>query len=511
MDTLCSVELESRDRFFNQDAGEVDFGDDLLSSNDKERGVELYGLMKAIAGSRLIGYRDKVSLSDIYLDHHEVTPNSLFAAVKGSKSDGHDFIDDAIDRGASSILLSEERDLRVPQLVVPEASIRQEVARAASIVYGAPSNEIKVIGVTGTNGKTTVVHVLSQVLETLDQPCGELGTLWGRLTTPEAPELQRQLRDFVTHGKRYAAIEVSSIALDRHRTDFVNFETAIFTNLSQDHLDVHGSMENYFQAKLKLFRDRATTKRAVVFSSDPYGQRVLREADVPLRAVGMEDVEGYRLSGDGTEFTYRGRKFRSPLVGVHNLANLLLVVATLEGLGFALDEISEALEDAGEPKGRLEFIDEGQDFDLVVDYAHTPAAMKAVLEALSLRLSTGARLITVFGCGGDRDRYKRPEMGRVASTLSAHVVITNDNPRSEDPKDIAREIASGVVPGSHVETVLDRKDAIQRAVSVARSGDVVLVAGKGHERRQIIKDQEIAFDDTEVAREVLRSYLGVKE
>ncbi len=509
MATLCSVELESRDRFFYLGAGKVDFGEDLLSSNDRKRGVELSGLKQAIVGSRLIGYRDEVFLSDIYLDHREVTPNSIFAAVRGSKSDGRDFIDEAIVRGASAILLSEERSSSVPLLVVPEDSIRREIARAAAIVYGNPSEAIKVIGVTGTNGKTTVVHVLSQALETLGHPCGELGTLWGRLTTPEAPELQRQLREFVNAGKRYAAIEVSSIALDRHRTDFVNFETAIFTNLSQDHLDVHGSMENYYQAKLKLFRDRTTTKRAVVFASDPYGQRVLREAEVPLRAVGMEDVEGYRLSGQGTEFTYKGRKFRSPLVGVHNLANLLVVVATLEGLGFNLDEISRALEGAGEPKGRLEFIDEGQNFDVVIDYAHTPAAMKAVLEALSLRLSTGARLITVFGCGGDRDRYKRPEMGRVASTLSAHVVITNDNPRSEDPRDIAVEIASGVVPGSHIETVLDRRDAMARAISVARPGDVVLIAGKGHERRQIIKDEEIAFDDTEVAREILRSYLGV--
>jgi len=507
MATLCSVELEGRERFYLEEADGFDLGDVLLSSDDRSRGIDLKSLQKAVPNSRLLGGGEDLFLREIYLDHHEVTPNSIFAAVRGDRRDGHNYIDEAISRGATAILLSDERKLSVPQLVVPESHVRREVARAASLIYGEPSKELRVIGVTGTNGKTTVVHLLSQALEHLGERCGELGTLWGRLTTPEAPQLQRRLREFISEGKRFGAIEVSSIALDRHRTDFVRFEIAIFTNLSQDHLDVHGSMENYYQAKLKLFLDPSSVKEAVIYSSDPYGQRVIREANVPLRPVGMQDVEGYRLSGEGTEFTYRGRKFHSPLVGVHNLANLLVVVATLEGLGFGLDEIAESLEDAGEPKGRLEFIDEGQPFDVVIDYAHTPAAMKAVLEALSLRLEVGGRLITVFGCGGDRDRYKRPEMGRVASTLSAHVVITNDNPRSEDPSEIAAEVRSGVVPGAEVETVLDRREAIARAIRLARPGDVVLIAGKGHERRQIIKDEEIAFDDTEVARTIVLSHL----
>lgn len=511
MATSSSVRSVGWSRCRRRRPGHSIFGDGLSVGESSRAGfVELVELQGKIPDSEVIHAGEMTYLEDISIDHHEVRRNSLFCAVRGSHSNGEDFARLAVESGATAVMTSTPLDLGVPQIIVPEGAMRREVARASSEIFHHPSSDIRVIGVTGTNGKTTVVHLLSQALSRLGSSCRELGTLWGRLTTPEAPDLNRQLRTFVDQGAQFCAMEVSSIALEMHRVDFVDFEVAIFTNLSQDHMDIHGSMERYFNAKAQLFQPELARK-AVVYSEGEYGKRLLRESAIPSREVSLSALQQYSVQREGVSFTLEGVEFEVPLIGLHNLANVLCTIGTLVELDYELTEIAQVLASVEEPQGRIEFINEGQPFDVVIDYAHTPAALEAVLEALKVRLDKGARMITVFGCGGDRDRQKRPEMGRVASILSDVVVVTNDNPRSEDPELIAKEIRDGMAHGVDSRSVLDRRGAIRSAVHFARAGDVVLIAGKGHEKKQVIAGREIPFDDVEVTRAILRDVLGKRD
>lgn len=467
-----------------------------------EEVVTLDDLSAAIPRVRVIGRTEGRRTSGIEIDHRFITPGDIFAALPGAVTDGRFFIREALAAGASAVLTPVEVPFDIPQFVVEANRLRHEVARVASLLNGQPSKRLGVIGVTGTNGKTTVVHLLSQALGTMGHICREIGTLWGRLTTPEAPTLQGQLRRFVDEGAEFAAIEVSSIALDMCRTDFVDFDITIFTNLSQDHLDIHGDMERYFAAKSKLF---ATPVRhgSVINRDDAYGRRLLESLRTPEAGIGLSDISSLELSSDGMRFEYRGVGFAVPLIGAHNLENVMSAVRALELLNFDLPAIADSLREVEEPRGRLEFIECGQPFSVVVDYAHTPAALEAVLQAVRLKVEGDGRLTVLFGCGGDRDSLKRPEMGRVAGERADLIVVANDNPRSEDPEAIAAEVVAGIPVGSAFEVILDRRLAIRRAISLARPGDVVVIAGKGHEQRQIVDGHDLAFDDAAVAREAL--------
>jgi UDP-N-acetylmuramoyl-L-alanyl-D-glutamate--2,6-diaminopimelate ligase len=407
---------------------------------------------------------------------------------------------------------------------------RLSLAELSAIFYRHPSRELTLVGVTGTNGKTTCTYLLSAIFEAADMPCGRIGTVSVRVggvesvashTTPEASELQRQLREMVTAGDQACAMEVSSHALVLERVAYLDFKAALFTNLTRDHLDFHGDMQHYFEAKRRLFDMRPAGAPAIVNVDDPRGAELARtqpsvvtyaiDAAADIRPVDVHaSLEG--LAFDVT--TPRGRlAVRSPLVGRPNIYNILGAIGVAESLGLPAAAIEAGLARLDRVPGRFQMVSTStDDVRVVVDYAHTDDALKNLLE--TARPLTSGRIITVFGCGGDRDATKRPLMGAVAARLSDLVVITSDNPRSEDPNRIIEEIKRGIVPPRdpgaptreatpHI-AIADRKLAIEHAVKTARAGDLVLVAGKGHEKVQIIGERQLPFDDVDVARAALR-------
>ncbi|MGC8465733.1 MAG: UDP-N-acetylmuramoyl-L-alanyl-D-glutamate--2,6-diaminopimelate ligase [Acidimicrobiales bacterium] len=469
---------------------------------------DVFQIAGTIPGSSVVNGDRSIEIGHVTMDHRQVLPGALFCALPGARFDGRDFVQSATTNGAVAILTTQPVDLACPQIVVPVADVRSAVALASAEVYDHPSQELTLIGVTGTNGKTTVVHVISQVLDRLGRSCKELGTLWGRLTTPEAPDLQRRLREFVDGGAEFCSMEVSSIALEMRRVDQVDFDLGVFTNLSPDHMDLHGSMDAYFHAKAQLFSAQRC-RRAVIFADGEYGERMADAAEVPFTRIGYDSVSDVTLSRTGVTFTMRDVFFQVPLLGRHNLANIICAITALEDVGVGLPQIAEALLSVEEPRGRLDFIDfPGVPFDVVIDYAHTPAALEAVLVALRQTVVAANRLVVVFGCGGDRDHEKRPKMGEIASIYGDVVVITNDNPRSEEPAEIAEDVRRGLLPGVEAKVILDRREAIAWAIAQAQSGDVVVVAGKGHERTQSIDGSEMPFDDHDVALDCLTERFG---
>ncbi|MEA2272040.1 MAG: UDP-N-acetylmuramoyl-L-alanyl-D-glutamate--2,6-diaminopimelate ligase [Solirubrobacteraceae bacterium] len=451
-------------------------------------------------------------------DHRRVGPGTLFFCVPGHARDGHDFAAEAVARGAVALVVERPLGLGVPDVVVPSA--RAAMAPAAAAFYGDPSGVLDVLGVTGTNGKTTTAFLIRDLLEGAGRQCALLGTVKAVVggvesdvvrTTPEAIDLQAGFRAMLDAGDVACAMEVSSHALDLGRADGVRFAVAVFTNLTQDHLDFHGSMEDYFQAKRRLF-ERAPAV-AVVNVDDPYGRRLADEFPGAV-TFGIDSEADYRardlrLGAAGARFTVAtpegDLEVESPLPGRFNVANALGALAAVHGVGVGLDTAAAALTRAGRVPGRFEPVDEGQPFAVLVDYAHTPDSLENVLDAA--RALTDERVVCVFGCGGDRDRGKRPEMGRIARALADVVVVTSDNPRSEDPEAIIREILAGA--GPDVDWVVDRREAIGRAIELARPGDVVVIAGKGHEQGQEFEGgRKVPFDDVTVAREALRSVLA---
>jgi UDP-N-acetylmuramoyl-L-alanyl-D-glutamate--2,6-diaminopimelate ligase len=417
-------------------------------------------------------------------DSRRVVPGALFCCVVGERADGHDFAPAAVEAGAAALLVERRLDPAslprpVPQLLVDD--VRVAMAPAAVEVYGHPAERLRTVGVTGTNGKTTVVSTIAHVLRSAGRQVGEIGTLTGARTTPEATDLQARLADLLADGVTDVAMEVSSHALVLHRVDAMTFDVAVFTNLGQDHLDFHGTPEAYFAAKAQLF-DPERSRLGVVDVDDVRGRLLVDVAppDHPMVPVSLADAGDIRSSVDGSTFSWRGRDVRFPLPGRHNVANALLAAEACAALGVDADDIVAALADVPVVPGRFEAVRVGQPFDVVVDYAHTPDALEAVLEAA--RELAGGRVVVVFGCGGDRDTAKRPRMGEVASRLADSVVLTSDNPRSEDPLRILDEIRSGCAGEPVVEP--DRRAAIRTALSTARPGDVVVIAGKGHEQGQ---------------------------
>ncbi len=457
----------------------------------------------------------ELEISALAYDNRVVKRGTLFFCVPGFTRDGHDFAADAIGRGAVALAAQRPLDLGVPEILVPDA--RAAMAPAAARFYGDPTAELEVAGVTGTNGKTTTAYLIRALLEGAGRATGLLGTVTSVIggvehpvqrTTPEAIDLQRTFREMARLGDRACAMEVSSHALELHRADAIHFAVAVFTNLTQDHLDFHPTMEDYFRAKRRLFTE-ARPRQAVINVDDPYGARLAGELpeastyaldrDATYRAV---DVH---TGLDGSRFTVRGpdgaAELSSPLRGRFNVYNVLGAYAAALALGVPRDRAADAIAAAGQVPGRFQQVDEGQDFAVLVDYAHTPDSLANVLRAA--RELTQGRLHVVFGAGGDRDRGKRPQMGEIATRLADRVIVTSDNPRSEDPEAIIDQILAGAGPVA--EHNVDRREAIERAIADAHSGDVVVIAGKGHEQGQEFADgHKVPFDDASVAREVLR-------
>jgi UDP-N-acetylmuramoyl-L-alanyl-D-glutamate--2,6-diaminopimelate ligase len=457
-----------------------------------------------------------VEVSSLAYDSRAVVPGALFFCVPGEHRDGHEHAAEAVAAGAVALVVEHPLGLGVPELRV--GSVRAEMAPLAVAFYGDPSATLRVIGVTGTNGKTTSVFLLAALLEASGERCGLLGTvksvIGGREhpvahTTPEAIDLQASFRAMLDAGDRAAAIEVSSHALALHRVDGTRFAAALFTNLTQDHLDFHETMEDYFAAKRRLFETEPPV--CAINVDDPYGRRLLAEHPQALTfAIEQPAQYGARelhFSVAGARFvatTPGGEiEFRSRLPGRFNVLNVLGATATAHALGVPLELIATTLPEIAPAPGRFQALDEGQPFTVLVDYAHTPDSLENVLRAA--RSLAEGRLVSVFGCGGDRDRGKRPQMGRISAELADVTIVTSDNPRSEDPAAIVEQIVAGAAGGA-VEAIVDRREAIESALSRASAGDVVLIAGKGHEQGQEFADgRRLPFDDAQVARLTLRS------
>jgi UDP-N-acetylmuramoyl-L-alanyl-D-glutamate--2,6-diaminopimelate ligase len=480
----------------------------------------------AMPSAAELGVAADTRISAIAYDSRRVVPGSIFVALKGLKADGSAFVDQAIGRGAIAIVSESPKPdgITVPWIVVGDA--RLSLALLADRFFDHPSRRMHVIGVTGTNGKTTTSYLLCSILDAAGLRAGMLGTVAYRIagedreasrTTPEAPDVQQLLNEMLQHGSKSAVMEVSSHALSLKRVDGMRFAAGVFTNLTRDHLDFHEDMEAYFAAKRRLFEMLPQGAPAVINLDDPRGASLVSissrpityaisaKADVTPRSIEM-NLGGLRMDvatpGGVIPITAR-------LVGRPNVYNILAAAATASGLGVSNDAIAQGVANLPGVPGRFEVVSqETDDVTVVVDYAHTDDALRNLLE--TARPLATQRIVTVFGCGGDRDRSKRPLMGMVAARLSDVVVITSDNPRSEDPKRIIDEIERGIPAGTQastrepqVESVVDRAAAIERAVSIATAGDVVLIAGKGHEKYQQIGDRVLPFDDGEVARAAL--------
>ncbi len=447
-----------------------------------------------------------VEIVDVTHDSRQVESGWMFCCVPGATVDGHDYGQTAAEAGASALLVERPLAVDVPQVLVED--VRVAMGPAAAAVHGDPSQQLLLVGVTGTNGKSSIVQLLSDIWSQVGIRNEIVGTLVGARTTPEGTDLQRLFRAAVDRGIEAMAIEVSSHALSLHRVGGSRFDAAVFTNLGQDHLDFHETMENYFEAKAQLFESDYSAK-AVINIDDPYGRRLMESTKIPAVSYRLTDAEGLRYERAISRFGWRGHEIVLQLAGQHNVLNALASATAAELLGMEPVDIADALCATSPVRGRFEAVDAGQPFQIAVDYAHTPDALAAALVA-SRQVAGEGKVIVVFGCGGDRDVQKRAEMGRVAQQGADVVVVTSDNPRSENPADIIKNILEGIdrtasEVADRVIVESDRQRAIELAVETATDGDMVLVAGKGHETYQIIGNETIDFDD----RQVLLSALGV--
>jgi len=488
--------------------------------------MQLKTLLASIPVREIIGPADR-AVESIAYDSRRVERDGLFVALRGEKSDGHDFIGQAIEKGATVIVAERaEKNSRTTFVVVENT--RTAMADLAARFYNFPARKLKLAGVTGTNGKTTTTFLIKHICEKAGMRCGLLGTVRYEIgervlpasrTTPESLDLQELLAQIRDAGCKAAAMEVSSHALAQERARDLEFEVAVFTNLTQDHLDYHGTMENYFEAKAKLFeqlarQDKKKKPVAVINVDDRYGQKLIAKIKDKVSVVtfgtGVKAdfrASNYRMEFGGTSYQLdaRGKSYlvRVPLIGRFNVANSLAALATANALGIGLREAVVSLGKSPQVPGRLEMVPAKRQFQVFVDYAHTPDALLNVLK--TLRELEPRRLIVVFGCGGNRDREKRPLMGQVVDQDADVAIITSDNPRKEDPDKIIAEIEKGF-RGTHFEKITDRAAAISRAVELAQPRDIVLIAGKGHENYQEFADHTVPFEDIQVARRAIESH-----
>lgn len=485
------------------------------------QGVTVTKMFQTMYGRMVVTH--EVEVRGIQYDSRKVGRDEVFVAIRGAQTDGHTFIGGAIAQGAKTVVVEDDSALPdsffmhagVVKIVVPDA--RRALALMAGNFYGHPDRKLMLVGITGTNGKTTTTHLVKSVLEAGGHRVGLIGTIGYSIgeetlpathTTPESLELHQLLATMVERGCTAAVMEVSSHSLALSRVFGLRFAVAGFTNLTQDHLDFHGSMEVYGRTKKLLFDWLERDACAVINTDDPYGDRMLPDAHGKIFRYGISEKADVR--GSDVQLDIRGTHMRVlhggeattialPLVGMFNAYNSLAAFAVGIAAGVPPERIVHGLEKVHSVRGRFERIPSPKGWTAVVDYAHTPDALEKCLHAIRqlLPVNSSGRIITVFGCGGNRDRAKRPIMGRIASDLSDAVVVTSDNPRHEDPDSIIKEILSGVVQGKNVTTVADRRQAIRAALDSAAPGDVVLVAGKGHEAYQITGDVRRYFDDRE--------------
>jgi UDP-N-acetylmuramoyl-L-alanyl-D-glutamate--2,6-diaminopimelate ligase len=489
-----------------------------------EEGAVTLGEVARAVGGKLTG-DERETVADVTHDSRQVREGWLFVAIRGEKRDAHRFVADVVRQGAVGVVSESERPTDFERAWIQVEDARRALALAAAEVQRHPSRDLKLVGITGTNGKTTTAFLVAAIVEAAGEPSALISTVEYRIageraealhTTPEASDVQRILRRAVEKGCRVAVMESSSQALDLRRCDVLRYEVAAFTNLTRDHLDYHGTMETYFAAKRRLF-DGSLGARPVVSVinvDDEYGARladelsregqsVLRYAIDAAADVKARDVES---SMGGTRLRLVApageREIASPLVGRPHVYNMLTAASCAHALGIGLDTVAEVLKTCAGAPGRFERVAHAGEFAVVVDYAHTDDALRNVLRT-ARDVATG-RVITVFGCGGDRDRTKRAPMGEAAASLSDVVIATSDNPRMEDPEAILRDVEVGLrAAGKEYVKLVDRREAIQRAIAEARAGDIVVIAGKGHEDYQIVGEEKRHFDDREVAREAL--------
>ncbi len=488
--------------------------------------MQLKTLAAAIPVHQVIGKLDR-PVESIAYDSRRVQKNGLFVAMRGESRDGHEFIGQAIEKGASVIVAErEEKHSRATCLVVENA--RNALADLSATFYGLPAQRLKLAAVTGTNGKTTITFLIKHICEKAGLRCGLIGTVRYEIgervlpasrTTPESLDLQELLAQIVNAGCRAAAMEVSSHALAQDRTRGLEWNVAVFTNLTQDHLDFHGTMESYFESKLKLFTQLGQQQKkrkpvAVVNIDDRYGQQLLQRIGKKVAVItyGMGvradfRASNYRVEFGGTSYQLdaRGKSYlvRVPLIGRFNVLNSVAALAAANALGVDLREAVLSLGKSSQVPGRLELVPAKRQFQVFVDYAHTPDALRNVLK--TLRELGPNRLIVVFGCGGDRDRKKRPLMGEIADRHADYAILTSDNPRKEDPNSIITEIEKGF-RSTHYEKLVDRAEAIGRAIALVQPRDIVLIAGKGHENYQEFADHTVPFDDIQVARRAIEDH-----
>lgn len=453
-------------------------------------------------GAELLGDASDVAIHDVTHDSRVVGPGSLFACVPGERFDGHDFASAAIDRGAVALLVERSLDLPVPMLRV--RSVREALGPAAAAVHGDPSMDLQVIGITGTNGKTTTAALLASILRSAGLATETLGTLSGARTTPEGSDLQRRFRSWVDEGVDAVVMEVSSHALELHRVDGTRFEVGVFLNLSPEHLDFHGTMEAYEAAKTRLFTE-GLVDRAVVLVDDEAGARVADAATVPVERCSIADAVDLELTADGSRFRWRGVDVDLAVPGRFNVANAIAAATAAVACGIDLADIARGLSSLPAVPGRVQPVEAGQPFGVLVDYAHTPDALDRVLATTRELIEDGSRLLVVFGAGGDRDRDKRPLMGAAAARWADEIVVTSDNPRSEDPQAIIQAILTGIPTDRRANVVVDadRRRAIAQAIGRAQPGDLIVIAGKGHETTQETAGSVIEFDDRLVAADAI--------
>ncbi len=450
-------------------------------------------------------------------DSRKVVPGSLFVAVRGYQADGHAYIKKAVESGAAAVLAEEAGDYGVPTAICKDT--RCALSEVAALFYGEPAKKLKIIGVTGTNGKTTTTYLIKQVLDLLGYKTGLIGTnqnmigekvLPAARTTPESVDLQALLAEMVQEGVSHVVMEVSSHSLALSRTHGIVFHEAVFTNLTRDHLDFHETMENYMECKAKLF---SQSRHGVINLDDEYGEKMLEKASCPVMTFGLKkdcDLRGenIRLSERGVilSTTVGGAPYeiRLGIPGMFSVYNALAATAACLGIGIPMDDILKGLVLAKGVKGRAEVVPIAAPYTVLIDYAHTPDGLENIIN--TVRGFAKGRVITLFGCGGDRDKTKRPIMGKAAAELSDFAVVTSDNPRTEDPAAIIRDIEVGMTAYKEKYTVVEnRREAIRHAMEIAREGDVIILAGKGHETYQILKDETIEFDERAIVKEICKN------
>jgi UDP-N-acetylmuramoyl-L-alanyl-D-glutamate--2,6-diaminopimelate ligase len=489
--------------------------------------MNLKELLDGVSRVSTVGPLDK-EITALTVDSREVTEGTLFAAIRGEKADGHDYIDTALEKGASAIMAERDEPLHYRDTWLRVPNSRKGIAEAADTYYGRPSDDMLVCGITGTNGKTTTAFLMHHLLTEAKGRCGLIGTVKydtglgpqpSSHTTPDWIAVQRLMSEMRSNGCAGLAMEVSSHALQQSRVHGIRFDAGVFSNLTQDHLDYHGTMEDYFQAKASLFEHMTLQggpkkPAAVINSDDTFGRRLAQMFEGKLNVVkyGMGLTSDFRATDvrttvQGTQFTLeaRGRTFlvRLPLIGRFNVYNALAAITSAWALGLNLRETITNMARCPQVPGRMQNVAEGKPFRVFVDYAHTPDALENALR--TLKDLGPRRLITVFGCGGDRDRTKRPKMGAISENFSTWSIVTSDNPRSEEPESILAEIRGGM-RGENAESIVDRKAAITKAIGMAGGGDIVLIAGKGHEQGQTFAKETLPFDDVRVALAVLREW-----